>query len=104
MKLDRLIMGEVLAAYLARLQKGDSHEKAVMNVARKFSRDPWVVVGHVGLLARCTVDIAQRDMGLNACLEPRRFEGRASREDMLMDTNQLQRCTTQPLPKLAVTP
>ena len=68
----------ILSEYLLLLKKGRNRTQAVLSLAEKYRNDPWLVVGPIGLLARCAVVPAPAQMGLNAALQPRKPHGRAA--------------------------
>ena len=61
-------MRRALPVYLDRLARGGSHDAAVIAAAEAVADDPWAVVASAGLLARCVVEAAVRDTGLDARL------------------------------------
>ncbi len=61
-----------LNAYLERLRKtGGNHLAAVTEAAETLYHTPWDVVRFAGPLARCRVQIAERDLGITANLDAR---------------------------------
>lgn len=57
-----------LGAYLRRVASGADHHAAAVAAARAVRQRPWDVVHHAGRLARCTVAVAEKDLGLTATL------------------------------------
>lgn len=57
-------MIDALEIYLAHLARSGDHEAAVVSAAEALSGRPWSVVQVAGRLARCRVEIADRDLGL----------------------------------------
>ncbi len=71
-------MNEALPTYLARLARDGAHEQAVIAAAEALAADPWRTIQVAGLLARCGVVVADRDLGLTASLRVVRAGSRAS--------------------------
>ena len=63
-------MKAALQAYLKAVSSGMAHPAAVVTAAEAVAQQPWDVVCHAGLLARCRVAIAERDLGLSRLLRP----------------------------------
>jgi len=67
-----------LSAYLKRVASEGDHRDGVIAAARAVGRRPWDVVRFAGLLARCKLERADRDMGLSATLRPVPLASRAA--------------------------
>lgn len=63
-------MRAALIAWLDRVARGADPVAAAMAAAEAEAADPWAVVAHAGLLARCAVGVASADLGLDAALRP----------------------------------
>jgi len=57
-----------LDAYLRRLWADGDAEAAVLAAAEAEAGDPWAIVANAGLLARCRVEVAERDLCLGPAL------------------------------------
>ena len=67
-----------LGAYLKRVASDGDHEAGVVAAARAVGRRPWDVVRFAGLLARCRLAEADKDMGLTAQLRPVPLDSRVA--------------------------
>lgn len=63
-------MRDALFAWLDAMQRGGDPHAAVVAAAERVAARPWDVVRYAGLLARCRVARAERDLGLSAALRP----------------------------------
>jgi SAM-dependent methyltransferase len=67
-----------LGAYLKRVAADEDHHAGAVAAARSVRRRPWDVVRYAGLLARCTLAVADEDFGLSATLRRVPLESRAA--------------------------
>ncbi len=58
-------MRRALEAWADALGAGATREEAVLAAARAVAAEPWAVVRHAGLLARCEIGVAPQDLSLS---------------------------------------
>lgn len=62
-------MIDALETYLDHLARSGDHGGAVVRAAERLADRPWEVVRTAGLLARCRVEVAEKDVGLTRRLD-----------------------------------
>lgn len=62
-------MRDALSAWLNEAQSSHDPIRAATAAAQAVSHDPWSVVQHAGRLARCSMQVAQKDTGLSSTLQ-----------------------------------